>query len=157
MILPDTNILVYAVNLDASQHEACRAMVEAGFSGDLPMVLVPQVLLEVYAILSDPRRVDHPLSPVEAWSQIEAYRAGLSVLDFGGKSLDALAALVGTRLPVAQDIFDAALVAQMRAHGVATLCTYDTRDFQGYPGISAETPEALLKRYRLRRTRRREQ
>ncbi len=156
MILLDTNVLVHALNLDAPQHQASRMMVQAGYDGDLPVVLVPQVLLEAYAILTDPRRVAHPLPPAQAWSQIDAYRGGLPVLDFGAKVLDDLAHVVNVRVPVAQDIFDAALIAQMRAYGVTTLCTFNIEDFQGFPGISAETPETLLRRFRLPRSRRRE-
>lgn len=156
MILLDTNVLVYALNVDASQHQASKAIVQAGFAGDLPVVLVPQVLLEAYAILTDPRRVAHPLAPAQAWAQIDAYRGGLPVLDFSAKVLDSLAVVVNTRGSVAQDIFDAALVAQMRAYGVATLCTFDTEGFRGFPGISAEAPDAMLRRFRLPRSRRAE-
>lgn len=47
MILIDTNVLVYAVNTAAPQHEESRAFVEAARGGDFPAVLVPQVLLKI--------------------------------------------------------------------------------------------------------------
>lgn len=150
MILLDTNVLVYAVNRDAPQHRASRAVVQAGLAGELPVVLVPQVLTEGYAILTDRHRVTHPLQPAAAWALIDNYRAGFPVMDFTARVLDTLADLVRTRAPIAQDIFDVVLVAQMRAHGITTLCTFNTEDFQKFPGISAEQPGALLRRLGVR-------
>ena len=40
-------------------------------------------------------------------------------------------------------VFDLFLAAQMRAHRIATLCTYNTADFASLVGITASTPEDL--------------
>ncbi len=63
MILPDANVLVYALNEDAVEHRDSRAVVDAALEGVLPRVLVPQVLVEAYAVLTDARRVRKPLEP----------------------------------------------------------------------------------------------
>lgn len=60
--------------------------------------------------------------------------------------LEAFAELVAFHKPVAQEVFDVFLVAQMRAHGIATLCTYDVEDFRRYPGLAALTPPEVLRR-----------
>ncbi|MFZ5898537.1 MAG: hypothetical protein ACOYU7_05105 [Bacillota bacterium] len=44
------------------------------------------------------------------------------------------------------DIFDAYLVAQMKALEISLLCTYNTRDFTGYDRVIARTPEEILGR-----------
>ncbi len=51
--------------------------------------------------------------------------------------------------PKAQVVFDAFLVAQMRAAGIGTICTYNTRDFTDYKGITPEPPDATLARFGL--------
>ncbi len=144
MILLDANVLVYASNADAPEHVASRALLGAAFKGRLAAALVPQVLLEYFAIVTDPRRTQHPLSAEDAWSQVESLRASLPVLEAGGRSLAALGELVVRRRPAGQDIFDLFLVAQVRGHGIATICTYEVSDFAGIPGIRAERPQSLL-------------
>jgi predicted nucleic acid-binding protein len=57
------------------------------------------------------------------------------------------ASIVKSRAPAAQHAFDAFLVAQMRAAGIGTICTFDTKGFSGYQGISVEAPEAVLTRF----------
>lgn len=150
MILVDTNVLVYALNEDAPQHGDSRAVVEAALRGALPAVLVPQVLVEAYAVVTDARRVERPLDPSQAWAEMDVLRRGLRVLDLTGAALEALGQLIAARRPPAQEVFEALLVAQMHAHGVSRLCTYDTDDFQGYPGIVVERPPQTLRRAGIR-------
>ena len=61
MILLDANVLVYAVNADAPQHNATRAILDAALAGTIPGALVPQVLLEFFAVVTNARRVQAPL------------------------------------------------------------------------------------------------
>lgn len=142
MILVDTNVLVYAVNLDAPQHKPSRALLEAVQEKRVAGVLVPQILLEFFAIVTDPRRVDNPLEPETAWEQIEAFRTTFLIIDTGLKTLDLLKE-IGLKSKGA-DIFDAFLAAQMKANGISVLCTYNTKDFSKFTGILAQTPEDIL-------------
>ncbi len=145
MRLLDTNVLIYALNADAPQHPVSRAVVEAAMSGTLAAAVVPQVLLEFYAVVTNPRRVERPLSPEQAWGQVEVFRSSLPVLDAGPKSLETLAELVRLRCPTGGDVFDLFLVAQMWASGLSTICTYDVTAFSGIPGLIVETPEELAR------------
>lgn len=142
MILVDTNVLVYAVNLDAPQHKPSRALLEAVQEKRVAGVLVPQILLEFYAIVTDPRRVSNPLVPETAWEQINAFRTAFLVLDTGLKALDAQKE-IGIKSKGA-DIFDAFLAAQMKVNGISVLCTYNKKDFSKFTGILAQTPEDIL-------------
>ncbi len=65
MILLDTNVLVYAINEDSPQHPKAPAAVTVALEGAIPGVLVPQVLLEAFAVLTDRRSVKQPLAPSE--------------------------------------------------------------------------------------------
>lgn len=146
MILLDANVLVYALNADAPHHAVSRRVVDAAMDGVLDAVLVPQVLVEAYAILTDRRRVAHPLDAEVAWAQIEALRLSIRVLPVLESSLAVAGTLVAQHHRTGQDVFDLFLVAQMLAHGAPTVCTFDSRGFRGYAGIQALTPEDLVTR-----------
>ena len=147
MILHDANILVYDSKTDAPQHRASRAIVDASIQRLVPGVLVPQVLLEFYSVVTNGRRVPLPLSPTDAWSTIETLRAEMPVFDLQPAAIPQLSALVAARRPIGRTIFDLFLVAQMRTHGIGQICTYTTADFSGIPGIEPLTPEQTLVRY----------
>jgi len=148
MILFDTNVLVYAINEDAPQHAASRAIIQAAFDGRVAGVLVPQVLLEFFAVVTHPRRMAYPLDSNRAWEQISALQARLPVLEIGPLALATLGDLVASRRPTGGDIFDLFLVAQMRVYGVDTICTYNGGDFTGV-GVEALSPEEVLARHGL--------
>lgn len=144
MILLDANVLVYALNANAPQHEASRGAVTATLEGRLPGVVVPQVLVEAYAILTDPRRVERPLEPPVAWGEVEVFRVGCPVLAWRDEAMDALGRLVRDAAVRGQDVFDAMLVAQMEAHDVRTVCTYDAAGFRPFRWVHAVRPEEVL-------------
>ena len=144
MILLDANVLVYAVNADAPQHGASRAVVEASMDGRVPGVLVPQVLLEFFAIVTNPKRVTKPLDSFRAWQQVTALRSSMPLLHPGQQVLTELDRLVNARRPTGGRIFDTNLVAQMYAHGVTRICTYNVPDFAAFTAVAALTPEAAL-------------
>jgi predicted nucleic acid-binding protein len=42
-----------------------------------------------------------------------------------------------------KQVHDARLAAIMEAHGVASILTFNTRDFSRYPGLTATDPAAV--------------
>ncbi len=147
MILLDTNVLVYALNADAPQFKDSRRLIEAMLQGRVPGVLVPQVLVETYAILTDAKRVTTPLSPAAAWQEVETYRLALPVLPWLERTLTVLGDLLTQTSITRADVFDAMLVAQMQVHGLRVLCTYNRGDFRRFSGIKVETPGTLLRQF----------
>lgn len=148
MILLDANVLVYAVNADAPQHATSRSVVERSIAGDIAAALVLQVLLEFYAVITHPRRVQHPLAPAVAWAQVAALRTSLPVLDVPVSTLTTLEALVQQQQPIGARVFDLSLIAQMQVHRITSVCTYNVADFRGIAGIEALTPEDVLQRFK---------
>lgn len=143
MILVDTNVLIYAVNVDASHHQASRAFVEAVRNKRIAGAVVPQILLEFFAVVTDGRRIEKPLGADTAWSEVEKFRMIFRVLDPGPAALDRLEKMVQNACIEGPDVFDAWLAAQAQACGVPVICTYNTGDFSGFP-VTAQTPEQLL-------------
>ena len=149
MILLDTNVIVAGVDGNAPAFPICRAVLEGAKSRMVPGVLVPQVLLEAFAIITDHRRVGRPVAPVEAWEGLGVLAGALPVVYPEPGVFAEFAEIVMSRRPTGQVVFDAFLVAQMRTLNIGTICTYDAKGFSGYQGISVETPETLVARYRL--------
>lgn len=90
MVLTDSNIVVYAADADTPQHESSDRVMQAGADGLIPVVLVPQVLLEFFNVITDGRRTPQPLSPSAAWQHIDALRGSYPVLQVRGEALDLL-------------------------------------------------------------------
>jgi predicted nucleic acid-binding protein len=47
----DTNVLVYALDADASQHTASRTLLEAARDGSTTLYVTSQILCEFYSIV----------------------------------------------------------------------------------------------------------
>ena len=144
MILLDTNILVYALDAVSAHHQASRNVVERIQAGSLEGGLVPQVLLETYAIVTDRRRVERPLTPMDASTELDVLARSISVFYPGPRSMTELVALLRGRSVSGQNVFDIFLVAQMREHGIETICTLNAGDFVGFGDLEILTPDQLL-------------
>lgn len=128
----DANILVYAVDADAPQHAACRALIDAARDPAARLYLTSQILCEFYSVITNPRRVAAARSSAEA--------------------LDALAALLGLpgihilptppRAVTGGDVFDPQLIATMQANNILRIYTFNTEDFEAFPELSVRAPSA---------------
>ena len=66
-MLIDTNILVYAYNLDSQLHPRASAFLEEEvLTGNIKACLPYQSLYEFYAVITDPARVEKPVKPEKA-------------------------------------------------------------------------------------------
>lgn len=144
MILADTNVLVYSVNSASPFHEESRAFLEAGWRGVFRVVLVSQVLLEFYAVVTS-GRVERPLAPQAALEQINIFRSMFPVLETHPGAMEVLVEILSRRPSVrGGNIFDAWLVAQMKTLNITVVCTYNVADFSGYEGVVAHRPGDFL-------------
>lgn len=144
MILTDTNVLVYSIDTDSAFFENSRRFIEAIRSGYLESAVLMQNLLEFYAVVTNPRRVEHPLSPEIALTQINIFTTFLTVLDSGKNVIDLFQKNVIEYKVKGAEIFDTFLVAQMQFHDIRLLCTYNVKHFSKYEFIKAKTPEEIL-------------
>ena len=60
--LLDTNLLVYYHQQLSPFHGQAKAVLETGLRGEMPLCICPQVLMEFYAVITNPKRVTHPIS-----------------------------------------------------------------------------------------------
>jgi predicted nucleic acid-binding protein len=142
VILLDSNVLVYAVAGNRRYAASCRSVVSRALQRRLEAVLVPQVLLEFFAVVTSPRRVENPISPRDALDQIEDLRARIPLLEVTVKCFAEWTRLARGSNRRGAGAFDLFLAAQMIAHGVPEICTVDVADFR-LPGITARDPAGL--------------
>ena len=69
LALLDTNVLVYSLFRDSPHYSPASHLVEHARRSPAGLCIVPQVLSELYAVITNPRRVNAPFSPEEAFQQ----------------------------------------------------------------------------------------
>jgi toxin-antitoxin system PIN domain toxin len=138
----DANVLVYAVEASAPQHANSRALVEAARDPATTLYLTSQTLCEFYSIVTNPRRVAVPRSSEEALRAISALVAlpGVRVLPTPERVVEGWMALLQRHPVTGGDVFDLQLVATMQANGVQRIYTFNTRDFEVFPELTAVAP-----------------
>jgi uncharacterized protein len=146
LILLDANVLVYALNADSPQHPDCLEVVQRAASGGLPGVLVPQVLIECYSVVTSPRRMARPLSSQQARTVVRSLARSIEVKPVPATLLEDVDLMLAQHPRRGQGVFDLVLAAQMISHGIRAICTCDAEDF-GIPGIRAVGPTQTLAAY----------
>lgn len=143
LALVDTNVLVYATDATSAFHEASKRLRDQGFQGAIPLAISPQILMEFFAVITDPRRVTNPRSPEEARAEVEKYVRATTIrtIHHSADILDRVLTLLQQYPHVSrQQIFDLFLVATMEANDVHRIYTYNQQHFTRFQGIDVRTP-----------------
>ena len=140
MRIVDLNLLLYAVNADAVEHERARAWWEEAVNGEEIVGLPWVVLLGFLRLATNPRVFPRPLSPEKARERVDAWLARDSVRvirekDTHWETLKQLLADTGTAGNLTTDAHLAALAV---SHD-AVLVSSD-RDFARFKGLRVENP-----------------
>lgn len=131
----DTNILVYAADASFLLHSAACTVRDHAAAEHQEVRLCYSVLLEFFAVVTDSRRVGNPLSPTEAWREVDAYLSTFEVLYPDEGSFAQLGKLANQYQITRQTIFDALIVAMMIQHGVKGIYTDNRKDFATFDEI----------------------
>ena len=140
MILPDLNLLVFAYNSDAPDHEAAREWWERTLSAPRSVGLPWVVSIGFLRLMTSRTVVADPISPATALGDIRSWleRPQVRILEPGPRHLDLLdemAEAAGKAGKLSTDIHLAALAVE---HG-AELCSNDA-DFGRFPGLRWVNP-----------------
>lgn len=141
-VLFDTNILVFSHNTDSPYYKKAAKLREEAILGRLKAVLTHQNLLEFYAIITDPRRVTHPLTPIQALAEVAKYIAhdAFRVISPTSEALELFRKFSKRVKARGGEIFDVYLVATMVSSKVKTIYTGNERDFQKYDFLRVINP-----------------
>lgn len=137
----DANILVYAMDADAPQHEASRGLLEAARRGSTTLFVTLQVLCEFYSVVTSARRVPKPRSAEDALNTISNLLTFLRVLPIPAQTVEAWVALVRRHPVTGADVFDLHIVAAMVTNDVKRIYTFNTGDFAAFPELVVTKPE----------------
>ena len=135
-ILIDTNVLIYATLEGDPRSARSRDLLLSSMDGERYVSV--QNLAEMYPNLTGPR-MEKPDPPSVARAKIQsiASLATLHVLPLTG-DVQAIALELCEKYGITrQRYYDAQLVATMIVHGIRTLLTENTQDFEGMKEIRA--------------------
>ena len=142
MILVDANLLVYAANTAASEHLTARSWLDERLNGATRVGLPWPSLLAFVRLVSNPIVVRVPVSPADAWRQIEQWlaceAAWIPVPGEGHQKI--LTSFLQQSWITSRLVPDAHLAALAIEHGL-TCCSTDG-DFARFPGLKWENPLA---------------
>jgi uncharacterized protein len=138
----DTNVLVYAADVDSQFHKPCRDWLQRQRARPDAWYTTWPILYEFLRVTTHPRVMRRPWSIPVAWEFVTALLAspGLGVLvatqrhaDVAGEVISELPDLTGNLL------HDAHTAILMREHGIARICTRDT-DFNRFRFVEVIDP-----------------
>ncbi len=142
MFVADTNLLVYAADRDAPEHERCREMLLAWRAQPAPWHLTWGIAYEFLRVTTHPRVLRRPWPPREAWAFLHALLASpsLSLLIETDRHASVLRELI-ERVPRLSGnlVHDAHTAALMRENGVRVIYSRDA-DFHRFPDIEVRDP-----------------
>ena len=140
MRIVDLNILLYAVNADAAQHERARDWWERAVNDEDTIGLAWVVLLGFLRLSTNPRVFPRPLTPDAAAAKLDAWlaRDNVRVVREKDDHWETLKPLLGETGTAGNLATDAHLAALALSHD-AVLVSTDT-DFARFKGLRWDNP-----------------
>jgi predicted nucleic acid-binding protein len=140
--LLDANILVYAANTSSPFNQIARGIRDRAARGTLEGCVCPQVMLEFFAIITDPRRVETPLTFADAHAEVEKYQVSINIRKVYPRptTMATTLELMKRHKIRRQKVFDTYLVATMSDNGIAGIYTNNDADFRRYSRIDVINP-----------------
>lgn len=143
MIVPDANMVLYAYNADASEHDVARKWWQSALTSAETVGMPWQTITAFVRIGTNPRAYPQPLSPSEAVHIVASWleRPMLQLIMPGARHWAIFSQLVIDGQATGALAMDAHLAALTIEHG-AVLHTNDA-DFTRFRGVQLHNPLAL--------------
>lgn len=140
MTIVDLNVLLYAVNRDATQHDRARTWWETALNGEETVGLAWVVVLGFLRLSTNPRVFARPLSPSAALAKVDAWldRDVVRLVREQDGHWTTFKRVVGETGPTANMTTDAHLAALALSYD-AVLASSD-RGFSRFPGLRWTNP-----------------
>jgi toxin-antitoxin system PIN domain toxin len=138
----DTNVLVYAADVDAAEHERCRELVEGWRRRSAAWYLTWGISYEFLRVVTHPRVFRRPWTSDGALRFLEGlwHSPGLGILVPTDRHTDVLTEVIGDVPRLSGNlIHDAATAVLMLEHGIRRICTRDS-DFHRFPFLEPIDP-----------------
>ena len=140
MKLVDANVLIYAINSDASHHERSRQWLEAALSGTEPVGMTWGVLLAFLRVTTRHGILERPLSVADAVAYIDAWlqQPPVELVVPGPNHWPILRTLIAASGTAGNLTSDAHLAAQALEGGWTVVST--DSDFRRFSGLAVLNP-----------------
>lgn len=142
MFVVDTNVLLYAADAGAPEHERCRELLERWRRRNAVWYLTWGICYEFLRVVTHPRVFRRPWTIGDARGFLEAVQQspGLGMLVPTDRHAQVLADVVRELPHLAGNVLhDAETAVLMREHGIRQICTRDT-DFHRFPFLEPIDP-----------------
>lgn len=143
MVVVDANVLIFAVDADARNHEVAHGWLDGQLLRGASGVGLPWIsLLAFLRIVTNPRILATPMSVTDAVDQVDAWLAAPAAVTVepGHRHVAVLGELLTSARSGGNLVPDAHLAALAVEHN-ATVITYDG-DFGRFPGVRHRKPAA---------------
>jgi len=141
-ILLDTNILVHSHNKGSKYQKRASDVVRRAMRGEIEACIAPQILYEFFAVVTNPNRVERPLSFDEAveicldlWECREIEKVNPTTM-----TPKKVFEVVKERKLFGSRIFDCVLAVTAQENGVEMIYTENVEDFEGYSFLKVLNP-----------------
>ena len=139
--LIDTNIIVYAYNLDSDPHKEAFNILQDALNNKMRAFIADKSLYEFYAIITDPKRVEKPVSAKEAIQAINFIKSShIKIIMPTLNSMNILIELLEKYNIEKQRIFDIVLAAMAIDNHIETILTRNDKDFSMLAEINVINP-----------------
>jgi toxin-antitoxin system PIN domain toxin len=142
VLVVDTNVLIYAADLDSPYHVACNRWLDAQRRKPEAWYSTWPIVYEFLRVTTHTRVFRKPWTIALAWSFIKSLSAapGFSLLGPTSRHADLLEHLLAEMPHLAGSILhDAHTVCLMREHGLRQIVTRDA-DFHRFKGVDVLDP-----------------
>jgi predicted nucleic acid-binding protein len=140
--LIDTYVLVYALNLDSKFNVKSYDILNDALNGKTTAALADKSLFEFFAIITDSKRIEKPVSIDEAWDIIKIIlKSKIEILYTSANSITITFELAKKYNVSRQKVFDLVLVGIMLDNGIKQICTHNKKDFDYIDEIEVFYPK----------------
>ena len=141
----DTNVLLRLPQVPHVKHTVAHDAVRLLLSQRQQLCLMPQNLYEYWVVATRPAAQNGlGMTVAEAAADVAHFRILFTVLDDTPAILPTWEQLVTQHQVLGKNAHDARLVAAMMVHGIGRILTFNTADFQRFPGIVAHSPLDII-------------
>lgn len=138
MRLPDTNVLLHAVNEDSPRHETARDWIETALTGDETVGFAWLALLGFVRIATKEAIFPKPLSPTAALDLVDGWlSAGPATIASPGDNHASILRELIERAGTAGNLTSDAHLAAIAVERGARIATFDT-DFHRFRGLRVD-------------------
>lgn len=139
--LIDTNILVYAYNEDVDFHEEALRILENALNKNIDAAIADKNLFEFFAVITDKRRIENPVSTNEAIEIIDfLVNSNIKIVYSSPFTFLKTLELTNKYKIRKQDIFDINLVALMIQNKIGIIITANDKHFKKIKEINVLNP-----------------